>query len=110
VNWLLICVSRKKQAVPTEVEVTLRLTVSRPVRLGAIVIVIVIVTVTVTVIVIVIVIVYLFHRSLWLNSAIGCRTCQKTSMRKQLIIQNCHIHIHLVTNLIYKNDHTVNIQ
>jgi hypothetical protein len=27
---------------------------------------------------IVIVIVYLFHRSLWLNSAIGCRTCQRT--------------------------------
>jgi hypothetical protein len=26
----------------------------------------------------VIVIVYLFHRSLWLNSATGCRTCQKT--------------------------------
>jgi hypothetical protein len=27
--------------------------------------------------VIVIVIVYLFHRSLWLNSTTGCRTCQK---------------------------------
>jgi hypothetical protein len=38
--------------------------------------------------VIVIVIVYLFHRSLWLNSATGCRTCQKTLMHKQLIIQN----------------------
>jgi hypothetical protein len=53
--------------------------------------------VTVTVIVIVIVIVYPFHRSLWLNSATECRTCQKTSMHKQLIIQNCHIHIHLIT-------------
>jgi hypothetical protein len=27
-------------------------------------------------------------------------------MDKQLIIQNCHIHIHLITNLIYKYDHT----
>jgi hypothetical protein len=27
-------------------------------------------------------------------------------MHKQLVIQNCHIHIHLITNLMYKNDHT----
>jgi hypothetical protein len=37
-------------------------------------------------VVIVTFIVYLFHKSLWLNTATGCRTCQKTYIHKQLII------------------------